>query len=40
MTKFRKELKFIEAKSIRNTMKDILANAQKAHRLGVTFFCK
>jgi transposase len=38
MTKVRKELKSIETTGIRKAMKEVPAKAQKAHRLGVTFF--
>jgi hypothetical protein len=40
MAKIRKEPKSIETTGIRKAMKEVQAKARKAHRLGVTVFCK
>jgi hypothetical protein len=40
MAKIRKELKSIATTETRKAMKEVPAKARKAHRLGVTFFCK
>jgi transposase len=40
MAIIRKELKSIETTRIRKAMRKVSAKPQKAHRLGVTFFCK
>jgi hypothetical protein len=40
MAKIRKESKSIETTGIHKAIKEVPAKARKAHRVGVTFFCK